>query len=211
MVIFFPPQVAVPVIVILDLFINVILFIENRENLDLKRIWPLMVAGAFGVPVGAYMLVILDAALLKMFIGFIIILFSLAFLKGYKRKLGKEKIAFGPVGFISGFLKGFASIGGPPVVLFFANQDVKKDIFRANIVAYFVTLGLMAIPSYFMAGLLTGEVINNIILFLPAMIIGALIGIKLSKKVDEKFFKRVVLIILIFSGITAILSGLGIL
>jgi len=146
-----------------------------------------------------------------MFIGSVIILFSVAFLMGFKKKIKNEKLAFAPVGFISGLLSGSTTMGGPPVILFFANQDVEKQVFRANLVAYFMSLSLIAFPSYFLSGLITMEVIKYTILFLPAMILGAIIGIKLVHKIEEKLFRKIALIIVIIAGVLSVVSGLGIL
>ena len=209
MVLFLPPQVAVPVIVIHNTLINIIILFEARKYVNLKRIWPLMLFGVIGIPFGTYLLIVLDTGILKMLIGSFIILFSLAILKGYRKEIKNEKLAFAPVGFLSGFFKGCASIGGPPVVLFFSNQNISRKIFRANLVVYFLVLGLATIPIYFLGGLINQEVINYTLLLLPAMILGALTGIKLTHRIDEKIFKKIVLVILLFSGLVAIASGLG--
>jgi len=130
-------------------------------------------------------------------------------LKGFKRKIKSEKLAFAPVGFISGLLAGSTMMGGPPVILFFTNQGLNKNVFRANIVCYFATLSLATIPAYVAGGLITKEVIKYAILLLPAMICGGITGIKLAHIVQEQLFKKIVLIILIVAGLMSIVSGFG--
>ena len=211
MIIFLPPKVVVPIILIQGTLINLIILIKAKKWVDLKRIWPLILAGIVGVPFGTFFLIVLKDSTSKMFIGSVIILFSVAFLMGFKKKIKNEKLAFAPVGFISGLLSGSTTMGGPPVILFFTNQDVEKQVFRANLVAYFMSLSLIAFPSYFLSGLITMEVIEYTILFLPAMILGAIIGIKLVHKIEEKLFRKIALIIVIIAGVLSVVSGLGIL
>jgi len=191
------------------ILIVIVILYEARKWVDLKRIWPLMIAGIVGMPFGTYLLIFLKASTLKVLIGSVIVLFALALLKGFKRKIKSEKLAFAPVGFISGLLAGSTMMGGPPVILFFTNQGLNKNVFRANIVCYFATLSLATIPAYVAGGLITKEVIKYAILLLPAMICGGITGIKLAHIVQEQLFKKIVLIILIVAGLMSIVSGFG--
>lgn len=208
---FLSPKLVVPTVVILSIFTNIIILFEARKWVDLRRIWPLMMAGIVGMPLGTYLLVVLDASILKVFIGAVIALFAIAFLMGFKKQIRNEKLAFAPVGFISGLLQGSTSLSGPPVILFFVNQGVEKQVFRANLVAYFTVLSLATIPVFVLGGIITKEVINHVLWFLPAMIIGVIAGIKLAHKVKETLFRNLALIIVTIAGLLSIASGLGIL
>jgi len=204
------PKVVVPVILILSVFLNVYVLIEARRWIDLKRIYPLMIAGAVGMPFGTHLLKVLDAEVLKVFIGIMIVIFALAFLRGFRHEIRNEKIAFAPVGFASGLLNGATAMSGPPVILFFTNQGVAKQVFRANVVAYFLVLNLVTLPYLAVHGLITTSVINYSLYLLPAMTIGAFIGIRFSRKVREDNFRKIVLLLVTFAGIASVLSGLGI-
>lgn len=209
MVIFLSPKVVVPIVVTYGLLISVVILLECRKWLDLRRIWPLMIAGLAGIPVGVYLLTLLEAGTLKVFIGIVITLFALAILTGSQKPIKNEKLAFGPVGFVSGLLGGSTSMGGPPAVLFFANQGVEKQTFRANLVAYFLVLSVGAVIAFILNGLVTAEVINYTVVFLPSMALGGLTGIKVASKVEEEFFQKIVLFVVIIAGLLSIASGLG--
>lgn len=209
MVIFLSPKVVVPIVVTYGVLISIVILVECRKWLDLKRIWPLMISGLAGIPVGVYLLAALDAGTLKVLIGLVITLFALAILTGFQKPIQNEGLAFGPVGFISGVLGGSTSMGGPPAVLFFANQGVEKQTFRANLVAYFLVLSVGAVMAFVLNGLVTAKVVNYTIMFLPAMILGGLSGIKVSNKVEEELFQKIVLFVVIMAGLLSIISGLG--
>ncbi|HDN81196.1 MAG TPA: sulfite exporter TauE/SafE family protein, partial [Methanomicrobia archaeon] len=129
---------------------------------------------------------------------------------GLRKKIKNEKLAFAPIGFVGGLLGGSTSMSGPPVIIFFTNQGLKKQVFRANLVAYFMAMSLVAISSFIVGGLITTEVIRYTILFLPAMIFGVAIGIKLVHRVEEKLFQNIVLIVVIIAGALSVISGLSI-
>ena len=210
-IIFLSPKIVVPIVIMHSILINTVILFEARKWVDLKRIWPLMIAGIVGMPLGTYLLIVLDVGVLKMFIGAVIIPFAIAFLIGFKKQIKNEKVAFAPVGFISGFLMGSTTLAGPPVILFFVNQGVEKQTFRANLAAYFTVLALVTIPAFALGGIITTAVIKYAIWFLPATIFGAITGIKLAHKVEEKLFRNIALIVVTIAGLLSIASGLGIL
>jgi hypothetical protein len=115
-----------------------------------------------------------------------------------------------PVGLISGVLGGSMSISGPPIVLFFNNQNVEKSVFRANLIAYFFSIYMATIPAYFFGNLLTVDLLGSSVVMVPIMFLGAIIGIRASKKVNEIVFKKITLLLVLFTGIMAILSAWGI-
>ncbi len=211
LVIFLSPKIVVPLAVMHRLLISLVILFETRKWVDLKRIWPLLITGLAGLPLGAYLLIILDVSVLKVLIGALIIPFAIAFLIGFKRQIKSEKLAFAPLGFFSGVLIGSTGLSAPPVALFFANQGMEKQSFRANLMAHAVVLTSAAVPTFMLGGLITTEVIEYTIWFLPALILGAITGIKLSHKVDEKLFRKIILTIITVAGLFSIASGLGIL
>jgi len=209
MTLFLSPKEVVPVVLIHAILIVAVILYEARKWVDLKRIWPLMIAGIVGIPLGTYLLIFLQEGTLKILIGSVIVVFALAFLKGFRKQIKAEKLAFAPVGFISGLLAGSTMMGGPPVILFFTNQGLSKNVFRANIVLYFTAVSLAAIPAYVAGGLITKEVMKYAVLLLPALIAGGLTGIRLARAVQEQLFEKIVLIILIVAGLMSIASGFG--
>jgi len=211
MVILLSPKIVVPIVLMQSILINLIILLEARKWVNLKRIWPLMIAGIVGIPLGTYLLIVLDVGILRVFIGAVLIPFAIASFMGFKKQIKNEKLAFAPVGFISGLLGASTTLAGPPVILFFVNQGVEKQTFRANLVAYFMVLSLATISAFTLGGVITTEVIKYAIWFLPATIFGAIIGIKLAYKVDEKLFRNIALIIVTIAGLLSIASGLGIL
>jgi len=208
LVLFLPPREAIPIVLLFTMLTPFPLLIEARKWLDVKRFLPLIIGGIIGIPFGTYLLLILPSAILKLSIGLAVIPFAIVLLMGYKKKVKNERMAFIPVGFISGLLKGAVSMSGPPVVLFFSNQGMMKQAFRANLVFFFLSLNIAAFISYIVSGLISREVVRYTILFLPAMLVGVFVGMALIRKVRELFFRRIVLSIVILSGVLAIYAGL---
>ena len=209
LVIFFSPKISVPIIMVLTVPVMVTILFHLWKHVQLKRIWILMLMGLAGMPFGTYLLVNLDVQLLKIIIGLTIVFFGTALLLGYSQRFKNEKIVSIPIGFLSGILGGSTSMSGPPVILFFSNQGDEKNIFRANLVTYFLVLHLSIIPTYIIGGLVTIDTVQTALLFFPALVIGAVLGVKFAAKINENKFKKVVLIIIVFSGFISVLAGIA--
>jgi len=199
--------VSVPLL-IQSAFINLIIVIEAKKHMELKRMLPLMAAGGIGSPIGIFLLHIVDGRNLKIFTGAMLILFSVLLLLGYRKYFKNEKLAFLPVGVISGILSGSTAMSGPPVILFYNNQGIEKTRFRANLVLYFLFLNLLAISIMTFNGMITNRVLSYTLFFSPSTLIGVAIGIILSKKINENAFKKITLFIVLISGAIALVSGL---
>lgn len=191
-----------------SIFLNVVVFIRARRNLDLRRIVPLLAAGVAGLPAGVWILKTADQSLLKIAIGGIVAVSSLMFISGFRIKVAREKPAMVPVGLLSGVLSGATTLSGPPVILFFVNQDVPKHQFRASLSAYFLLLNLVAVPAFAAGGLLTRDEVLRTALLFPAVAVGSLIGIFLADRISEGLFRRYALIALALLGILSVISGL---
>jgi len=205
---FISPKTAVPILLIYSMIINIVVLYSARKAVNIKKIWILLVAGIITMPLGTHLLVIMNENLLKIFIGSMILIFGILLLIGFRKQFANEKIAMLPVGMISGLLGGSISISGPPIILFLSNQDVDKHTFRGNLAAYFFILNLFTVPVYYLNGLLTKNVWDYSLTFLPGLLIGVVVGNLLSHKIKDNHFKKLTLILLITMGLLSIISGL---
>jgi uncharacterized protein len=202
------PKTAIPVVTLLSVVLNSVLFYETRKWANPRDIRPLIVSGILGMLCGALLLIYLNVPLLKLLTGAVIIPFAVALLLDVKIKTDSKFLQI-PMGLLSGFLGGSTSMSGPPVVLFFQNSGLEKKVFRANLLVYFFLIYPLTLPTYWVGGLLTSEVLSTALFTVPAMVIGALLGAKLVHRVDEKLFRRITLFLVIASGVFSIVTGLG--
>lgn len=209
LVLVLPARLAVPIISVLSLLSHLVVLVETVRNVHLTRIWLLVLGGVIGSPLGVYLLLLLEPASLKLFIGVVTTLFALALLVGFKRPIRNERLAALPIGLASGLLGGSTSMSGPPVVLFFSNQNVDKPAFRANLNLYFILLACVTLPAQLVAGLLTRQVATYLLWFSPALLVGTLAGMWLARRVDEQAFRRLTLLVVIATGLSAIAGAVS--
>ena len=206
--VFMPLKIIVPMLVIYSIIMNSIILYKIREHVKIKRILMLIIAAVIATPIGANMLINMNERVLQLIVGVIVAISALSFYFGYKIKISNEKIAYIPVGFLSGLLNGSVSLSGPPVILFLTNQGVEKQVFRATLTAYFWILNIMTTITFIYKRLISAETLQFTLYLLPALVIGVLIGIKLGNKVKEETFKKLTTVLLVCMGFLSIISAL---
>ena len=204
-----PIQETVPIVVTLSLFTNVLILRDAFRFVDLRKIWPLIVASFVAAPLGTYSLLFANAEALKLGTGILIISISVLLLTGLRFPIKKNRLAFALTGALSGFLNGSISLSGPPVALFLSNQGVDRNVFRANITAYALLLNVLTISTYAFTGLMSKNVMLSTLWFLPGLLIGTAIGIKVVKKLDEQLFRKIALALIIVSGCWTVASAIN--
>jgi uncharacterized membrane protein YfcA len=200
---------VVPIIILFSILTNIGILYHMRLHVELRRIWILICSSIIAAPIGTYLLIIINPNELKIFIGVLIALLSIALLKGMKATIRNERLSLIPVGFMSGLLNGSVSMSGPPIVLFLSNQGVDKQVFRANLAAYSLILNIVTLIPFFLTGLISKEVMHYSVLYLPALIVGLGLGIFCATKVKEAVFKKYTLYIILASGLWTVLSSLS--
>jgi uncharacterized membrane protein YfcA len=208
LVLFLSPKVVVPMMIIECLYVNSYISSKCRDHTNIKRILILLLAGFAGMIPGVRILAVLPPKYIKILMGVTIALVAAAYLAGFRRKMKDEKIASIPIGLVSGFLSGSISMSGPPIVLFFVNQEVDKGFFRGNLALYFLILNILTIPVFFLNGLITKDVLEWTLLLFPGIAAGTILGNKISANVTEKNIKKMALIIVLIAGISSLLSGI---
>ena len=202
------PTLVVPVMLLQSVVLNTAIMIDGYRWINLRRVWALVLAGAALTPVGAALLIGLDATVVRVLVGVVVGVTAVGMLLGVQRTASRELLASVPVGAASGVLGGVAGLSGAPVVLFFTNQGVDPKESRANIVFYFQVLNLVALPSFAVGGILTRDVFTLSLVLMPVTLAGVGAGIWLASRVPVAVFRRISLFIVLLAGVGAIVSGL---
>jgi len=195
-----PPAEVVPVVLMMSIANTGVTALHARRHIRFELIGPLVLGALLGMAPGLYVLKTLNATLLKGFAGAFVLLFALLLLSGWRKPLQIRKRVLVSVGLMSGFLGASASMGGPPVILFLANQETPKDAFRASLLFYFFTVNCGALAVFRSIGLLTAAVAQYAVLLMPALLLGTFLGVWLSHHVPEALFRRLAMLLVACMG-----------
>ncbi|MDR0513083.1 MAG: sulfite exporter TauE/SafE family protein [Treponema sp.] len=209
LILLFPLREIVPSIAVLAIITNCLVLIPARREVKFKKFRIMVLMSVLFTPLGILSLQHFNQYYLKLIFGVLITFFSLMLIFKKTFSMKNEKAGYTITGIISGVLNGSLSISGPPVVLLLSNQGIEKETFRANISLYFFILNVITIAIFLINGMLNMVIFERLIFFMPALFVGALLGIKISKKVKNETFGKLVLVLLIFSGVWTTISTLS--
>jgi uncharacterized protein len=202
-----PPQ-ASTLIVAYALLIQGYAVWKLRHSLNLRRLAPFVVGSAFGIPAGIAALRRISPMHLRSGVGVLLIVFSLYNLA--RPKLPEMKAggrgADATVGFLNGVLGGATGLGGILPTIWSGlrgwPRDEQRAVFQPTAVATF----LMTIAAFGGVGIITLDTVRLFMIGLPPLLAGSWLGWMLYGKLDEGAFRKVVLVLLLVSGVTLVAS-----
>jgi uncharacterized membrane protein YfcA len=172
-----------------------------RHVLHWQRVWPFIVGGAVGVPIGTALLAYANPNALRVGIGVLLIVYSLYGLVRPAIKLTSPGLAaHAGVGVLNGILGGLTGLAGVIVAVWCQLQDWPKDMQRAVYQPALFAVLAMSAASMIVAGNLTAETAKLYVLGLPVLLAGTWVGLRLYGKLDDAAFRKVILVLLLISG-----------
>jgi uncharacterized membrane protein YfcA len=204
-------KAVVPVNVMLAALSNIIVVSYSIRNLNFRAVLPMAVCNLAGIPLGLWILTIIEPSTLKILIGGVTILFTIPLAIGITRVFTRERLASGVAGFFSGVIGTATSLGGPPVVLFMHNQDWPKEKIHSGLATYFMITAPFTIVALALAGLIDTQTVALTASLAPAMFLGIFLGILAFRRINARFFRGLSLAVIIGAGAFGIISGLGLL
>lgn len=197
-----------PIELVLGYPTNLILTWENRESLKAGIYVPLAILVLVGSIPGAILLKNVDARYIKIVFGIVVILMGIEMLlREYSKKQFLEsKLMLGIIGILSGVLCGLFGVGAL-LAAYVGRVTETGDEFKANISAVFIFENTVRIIMYSVIGVIQLSTLKQSLLMMPFMLTGLWLGIKSGKVLDEKVVKKLVIILLIISGIALIFKS----
>ena len=177
-----------------------------RRSLDWKKLWPFVAGAALGVPVGVSILTWANPAHVRAGVGAFLVLYSLyALLRPTIApvKAGGTAVDAG-VGFLNGVLGGITGLAGILVTIWCGLRGWPKDVQRTVFQPVAVAIFLMSALWIGARGAITAATIKLFVIGLPALFAGTWLGLKLYGRLNEAAFRKVVLVLLLVSGVVLI-------
>ena len=203
-----PPAQIVLLAAVCATALHILSVWQFRRQIDFRLLWPFVVGGALGVPLGVLALQRLDAALFRHLFGAFMIAYSSYMLMRpripvVRLRPGIARIADGMVGWVSGVLGGFALLQGTLPTIWCSLRGWDKRRSRFIYQPYILITGVLVMlfvgttSSFDKA-----ELILPLAVAAPAMALGLWAGMRVFDRVSEERFRRLVLWLILASGIS---------
>lgn len=203
------PIVAGPLVAICSVIGQLRSIVHVRREVSISRVAPFVVGGVIGLPMGVYLLSHISGQDLKLALGTFLVAYSIF---GLTVKLGPVFaragwLGDGSIGTGGGILGGIAGLSGPLATIWCGLRGWTKDQQRATYQPYNLIILTLAVAAYASQGFLTREVGVLTLICAPASLIGVQLGLMAYKRVDENGFCKIVLILLLASGISLVVNN----
>jgi uncharacterized protein len=205
------PSVAVPLVLICSIVGQTSTLPSFWRSFDLKLVWPFLIGGVAGVPLGTLLMAHADPHVFKLSMGLLLLIFPAA-LYFYRNPIAVSfggRLADGLVGFAGGILGGLAGLSGPLPTLWASLRGWGKDHRRGVFQIFNWTILSTSLCLQAGAGFVTKEVLRLALFVLPATLSGAWLGARTYHALSDRNFRDVVLGLLFLSGLALVSNSLG--
>lgn len=177
-----------------------------RHEIDRRRLLLFLLPGLAGIPLGLFILDLIDAKMLKLVIAGFLLLYGGFFM--LRRNLPSIRRRFpaidGGLGFAGGVLGATAGLSGALPTMWLAMQDLTKGQSRALLQPYnTIILGIAAILLA-LDGVYAGQTLTSVLIALPVTLIAAQVGIRTFRLLTDMQFRRLLIALMFLSGILLI-------
>lgn len=198
-----------PVELLLGYPTNAILVLKERKSIKWSVCLPLAALVIIGSIPGVLFLKNADTGVIKIIFGFVIIFIGIEmFLREiHTKKVKQSKLVLGIIGVFSGLLCGLYGVGA--LLGAYVNRVTDDShSFKANICVVFFVENTFRIILYAAWGIITFDIFKQAVVLIPVMLIGLALGMFSSKVLNEKIVRKIVIIMLIISGMALIINSL---
>jgi uncharacterized membrane protein YfcA len=206
-----PPSLAVPTVLICSVVAQTSTLPAMWKNFDLSLVWPFLIGGIAGVPLGTKLVAHADPNVFKLTVGVFLLVFPLLLyfdrLPVVPRFGGR--IADGAVGFAGGILGGLAGLSGPLPILWASMRGWGKHERRGIFQTFNWTVLAAALVVQTAGGMVEPKVLLLAMLAFPGTVLGAAIGARVYHALSDRNFTDVVLGLLLLSGAGLVWNSLG--
>ena len=201
-----PPAVAASLVIVCSVVSQSQTIPAIWHAIDFRHLWPMLITGVLGVPIGMSLLDRVDPNSFRRGTGILLVLFSATML------IGRAPVAMrwggrgadAVIGFGGGILGGLAGLSGPLPTMWATLRGWSKDQRRGVFQAYNLIVLSTALVAHVAEGLMTSQVNWLLLWALPGTVSGSWLGVRAYRRLSDQRFHQLVLCLLAISGVTLI-------
>lgn len=196
-----PIDVAAPLAVLYSITVATIIILQDWKKVHFTSAGWLVLATIFGIPIGLWLLIVVNERDAKILLAIVIAVFSIySLLNRHRLKLESDSRFWMLMsGFIAGVLGGAYGINGPPLAIYGAARGWSPQHFRATLQGYFLPASLIGMTGYALTGLWVPAVTHYFLISLPLAIVAVFIGRFINHRFSGETFLKYV-----YGGLIAI-------
>lgn len=180
-----------------------------RREIEWRALWPFLAGALAGLPLGLLLLLQSPPRLYAHALGAFLVAYAVYMLLRRPGRLRHQNpVLDGGVGFLGGITGGVAAFPGAPVTAWCAHKGWSKERQRGVYQPFILVLQLAAIALLALGAVPARGPVSfdaSGIAFLPAMLLGTLLGLGLFRRLSDRQFGKALNGFLIAAGIALLL------
>lgn len=188
---------------------NALMAWRYRHEADWHVWLPMAVLLFVGIIPGVFLLKNIDARIVKLLFGLVVTGLGVEMLLRSQQQgtaKGSRPVMM-VIGVLSGILCGLYGVGAL-LAAYLSRTTTDAKAFKGSLSIVFLLENVFRIILYAVTGVFTWAVIQRALWMLPCMALGLFLGMKSAGHFSEQTAKRIVIIMLIISGVALILTNL---
>ena len=178
----------------------------DREHCEWPTARRLSIAAYVGMPLGLFAFVIVSESAMRLILGVVVLLATLVLARGFTFT-GRSRLMEWMMGVSSGVLSTSTSTNGPPLVFLLQARQMEATSFRATINTVFALSNFGAIALFAATGNVEVDGMLAAAASLPILFLALRAGYALRPRVDGSVFRKLVLVMLVLSGVSVLSSA----
>ncbi len=200
-----PAPMVPPLVVIATAAGQISSFFAIKKDINWSQTRPYLAGGIVGVPIGVWVLSIASPDAIRLTVGIFLVAYVISRLLGLaKRSVGVwgGRKADAAIGLSGGVLGGFAGLSGVVPMIWLRLRGGSSHSQRVTYQPFNLAISLLASVTMLISGQANRDVIVLAVVCLPFTLSGAWIGMRLYRVVNEQWFRKLILMLLLLSGVT---------
>jgi uncharacterized protein len=201
---FFEPTAAVALMMFCSVLSQAGSITMLRRLVTWRECIPLLIGGAAAVPVATHLLTLIDPHTFRAGFGLFLVSYAAYMLArpAALRNAGTSgPVTHGALGLAGGFVGGLTAMPGAVPAIWCDLRGLSKERQRGLVQPFILGMQVLGIIALMSRGnVVQSELLAHLLIALPALAAGTLIGVGMFGRVDDKGFRVAVLILLLISG-----------
>jgi len=200
----FSPTDAVAIVTLTTVTAGVQLWPQIKRRAQVREALPIALGGSLTIPLGTFILLTIDADLMRRGMGGIVLLFSIIMLLGWTYRGPRGLFTGGLTGLISGVVAGTSATSGPIYSLYFLSAPVEAIVTRANILLVSTIFPISTILSMFAQGAIGSQTIVRFAVIMLPYTLGIWAGSRMFRSSSDRLYRSAALWFIFAVGLVVV-------
>jgi uncharacterized protein len=201
----FPPTEAVPLMMACSVGVQAASVWSLRQNLHWNGSLTLIIGGLLGIPIAVYLLQNAETRTFRVGFGMAVALYAAYMLSrpaltNLRQMQSSARNVL--IGFGGGLIGGLTAMPGALPTIWCDMHGFSKNQQRGLVQPFIAAMQICALALLLSSHNISSHVLVDLAISVPALAAGTALGIVLFNRVDQLVFRRIILIILLFSGLS---------